>query len=84
MTAATLELRRILRLHPHADWHEDHGPVLWWLMPIGSSPWAGTPLDDTWPFDDEDEVHLQWSVIPPVWRRMPGHDAEEGGRASLS
>lgn len=83
MTAATLELRRILRLHPHADWHEDRGPALWWLMPIESPPWAGTPHDSDWPFDGEDEAHLQWSVVPPVWQAT-SDDAEEGGRASLS
>lgn len=76
MTAAQLELRRILALHPFDDWHEDQGPVLWWTIPIECPPWSGTPLDDSWPFDDKDAV--QWSVIPPVWRTLPG-DPEKGG-----
>jgi hypothetical protein len=28
-----------------SDWHEDYGPVLWWLWPIEQPPYVGSPLD---------------------------------------
>lgn len=30
---------------PYCDWHEDHGQVLWWLIPISEAPYVGSPLD---------------------------------------
>lgn len=30
---------------PFHEWHEDVGPVLWWLWPIEQEPYVGTPLD---------------------------------------
>jgi len=28
-----------------AEWHEVHGPVLWWAFPITEPPYVGTPYD---------------------------------------
>lgn len=33
------------RPRPFCDWHEDHGPVLWWMIPISEAPYVGSPLD---------------------------------------
>lgn len=30
---------------PFHQWHEDIGPVLWWLWPIEQEPYVGSPLD---------------------------------------
>lgn len=30
---------------PFHEWHEDIGPVLWWLWPIEHEPYVGSPLD---------------------------------------
>lgn len=30
---------------PFAEWHEDHGNVLWWRLPVSEPPYCGTPLD---------------------------------------
>ena len=30
---------------PFHEWHEDKGPVLWWLWPIEEAPYVGSPLD---------------------------------------
>lgn len=35
----------LYRIRPFCDWHEDHGNVLWWRMPINEPPYVGTPLD---------------------------------------
>ena len=32
---------------PLPEWHEDIGPVLWWVFPVAEPPHAGTPND--WP-----------------------------------
>lgn len=34
-----------LQPRPHHEWHEDIGDVLWWLWPIESAPYCGSPLD---------------------------------------
>lgn len=44
--------------HTIDDWHEDTGPVLWWAFPIVEPPYAGTPLDSTWP-----GYHTHWTHI---------------------
>ena len=51
------------------DWHEDHGPVLWWRPPIDEPPYAGTPLDDDWP-----GYHTHWTpiVVPSTFAPAPG------------
>lgn len=33
------------RPRPYSDWHEDHGDVLWWRIPISEPPYVGSPLD---------------------------------------
>lgn len=30
---------------PLDEWHEDHGPVMWWFFPITEPPYVGSPLD---------------------------------------
>jgi hypothetical protein len=42
--------------HSLEDWHEDQGPVLWWAFPIAEPPYAGTPLDSSWP-----GYHTHWT-----------------------
>ena len=37
------ESERLLR--PYAEWHEDHGSVLWWTFPVEEPPYVGSPLD---------------------------------------
>lgn len=32
-------------VRPFSEWHEDHGDVLWWKLPINQAPYVGTPLD---------------------------------------
>lgn len=36
------------RARPLAEWHEDHGDVLWWAFDeagnINEAPWVGSPL----------------------------------------
>ena len=29
---------------PFCDWHEDHGDVLWWLIPVSEAPYVGSPI----------------------------------------
>lgn len=47
---------------PASLWHEDIGPVLWWHFPIAEPPYAGTPLDDTWP-DGDNNYYTHWTDI---------------------
>lgn len=49
---------------PFAEYHEDHGDVLWYLMPIEAPPWCGTPYDSDWPFEDDDDGELWWVPLP--------------------
>jgi len=30
---------------PFSEWHEGHGDVLWWKLPILESPYCGSPID---------------------------------------
>ncbi len=46
-------------LQPLAEWHEDSGPVLWWILPINEPPYCGTPLDSDWPGG-----HTHWTPLP--------------------
>lgn len=43
---------------PLSEYHEDHGPVLWWTFPINEPPYSGTPTDDDWP-----GCHTHWTPI---------------------
>lgn len=44
---------------PISEWHEDHGPVLWWRFPVTEPPYAGTPLDD----DFYPDYYTHWTTI---------------------
>lgn len=44
---------------PLADWHEDDGAVVWWMIPVDEPAWIGTPLDDGWP-----GYHTHWTPHP--------------------
>ena len=48
---------------PGEQWHEDDGPVLWWLLPVmdAEEPWAGTPNDSDWP-----GYHTHFTRLPPA------------------
>jgi len=52
-------------LHTLAEWHEDHGDVLWWKFPVDEPPYIGSPLADEWP-----GYHTHWEHIhvpaPPM------------------
>ena len=43
---------------PFAEWHEDHGSVLWWKFPVEEPPYVGSPLDADWP-----GYHTHWTPI---------------------
>lgn len=49
---------------PLDDWHEDHGPVVWFTWEgdrwLGEPAWCGTPLDSDWP-----GYHTHWIAHPP-------------------
>lgn len=34
---------------PLSAYHEDMGPVLWWVFPVCEAPWCGRPDDSDWP-----------------------------------
>lgn len=75
------EAAELLVPRPLVEWHEDFGAVLWWYLDDGHTvsepPYAGTPLDDDWPWaDDQDEDGgwkpsrwPEWSVL--VWTPLP-------------
>lgn len=67
---------------PLSEWHEDHGPALWWHFPIVEPPYVGTPLDDDWPVDylDSKEVDYctHWTPIPMPPKPWPSDKASEG------
>jgi hypothetical protein len=44
---------------PLAQWHEDHGPQLWWKFPVSKPPYCGTPLNRDWP-----GYHTHFTRIP--------------------
>ena len=48
-------------LGPLAEWHEDMGAVLWWLLPVDEPPYCGQPGDSDWP-----GYHAHWTplVVP--------------------
>lgn len=72
---------------PLVEWHEDYGPVLWWYLDNGHDvdepPYAGTPLDDDWPWDGDvwAGATLVWTPLPQIARFEPAPaPAEEGSR----
>ncbi len=59
LVAEVERLRAIEALRPLDEYHEDHGAVLWWRVPIVEPPYCGTLLDDDFP---DDVTH--WSPLP--------------------
>lgn len=55
------------KLYPIAEWHEDDGAVLWWLCPIDSPPYVGSPITSDWPFLEKHHPQLFFSMLPAVW-----------------
>lgn len=53
-----LLLERAQTLKTADEWHEDHGPALWWTLPIAEPPYVGSPLDTDWPGH-----HTHWTPI---------------------
>lgn len=49
---------------PRSEWHEDHGPALWWRFPIQEPPYVGTPLDDAWQEHELEGFYTHWTPIP--------------------
>ena len=66
---AQTELDRLTTLQPEAEWHEDHGDVLWHRLDeygrICEAPVVGHPLSSGW---DEDDMapYTHWSPLPRV------------------
>lgn len=58
------------RPRPFCDWHEDHGDVLWWRIPISEPPHVGTPLDTAWPRwrGWSDDREFWWTPLPDAKR----------------
>ena len=56
-----------VKARPLDDWHEDRGPVLWWVFPIEEPPYCGTPLDTDWP-----GWHTHWTPL-----QVPQYPADE-------
>jgi hypothetical protein len=71
------ECGSIMTARPLSEWHEDDGAVLWWNFPISEPPYAGTPLDSSWPYSADDEWALGWThlEVPTGIRTADGtHD----------
>lgn len=50
------ELKRLRTLRPRAEYHEDYGPVLWFLVPICEPPIVG------WE-EHAEKYHTHWAPI---------------------
>ena len=35
-------VRKVFTLRPAAEWHDDHGPVLWFHLPVQEPPYVGS------------------------------------------
>jgi hypothetical protein len=50
---------------PYKDYHEDHGFVLWHLLPVCEPPYVGSELSSDWPRHYVgDENNLRWTRLP--------------------
>lgn len=47
---------------PIEEWHEDHGDVIWWKLPIEEPPYVGTPLDSD--FEEGYYTHFTRLIEP--------------------
>lgn len=52
-------LRELVTPRPRAEWHEDLGEVLWWVLPVQEPPYVGSPLEDGW----EDGYYTHFTPI---------------------
>lgn len=43
--ARTIDGSALFSPRPLDEWHEDMGPVLWWVFPLSEPPYVGSPLD---------------------------------------
>lgn len=71
-----------IRLRPASEWHEDLGPVLWWVVPTNEPPIVANMLDDDieafFGSDDEllgiayrdlccgEAIYTHWCPLPNV------------------
>lgn len=58
LAAEVRRLREINKLRPIDEYHEDHGFVLWWKLPIEEPPYVGSPNCSDWP-----GCHTHWCKI---------------------
>jgi hypothetical protein len=66
LVAEVERLRKPPAVRSLDEWHEDHGTVLWWTLPICEPPYVGAPLDSDWP-----GYHTHWTAIA-----VPNRDGE--------
>jgi hypothetical protein len=59
ISALEAQIARLHTLRPEGDYHEDMGPVLWWIWPICEPPYCGQPGDSDWP-----DYHTHFSPLP--------------------
>lgn len=59
-----IDVSKALIAQPFDSWHEDIGAVLWWTFPVCEPPYCGTPLDDDWPFDDDERPAWTILIVP--------------------
>lgn len=57
----TAQAREPMSARPLSEYHEDHGPVVWWSFPVCEPAWIGTPTDSDWP-----GYHTHWTPHPDV------------------
>lgn len=55
---AAKSLAEFKTLHTIDEWHDDHGSVLWWHLPINEPPYVGQPGDSDWP-----GYHTHWTML---------------------
>ena len=56
------ELEDSLEPIPAEEWHEDYGPVLWWVLPVKEEPYCGSPLEPDFPCDYY--THFTLLILP--------------------
>lgn len=59
LRAQVAELEDAKTPRPAADYHEDFGTVLWWVLPVCEPPYVGSPLDCDW----EEGYYTHWTPI---------------------
>lgn len=63
LSEALAEAEKKGAARPEADWHEDHGDVVWWCWKdgkwLGEPAWIGSPLCSNWP-----GYHTHWTPHP--------------------